>query len=84
VGTVSITQGVEDKVGRREQARKRGMCESTVFKERESKREVLMEEVVHVAIEGRRLTLTGILGETREIEGRIKEIDLLKHAIIVA
>jgi predicted RNA-binding protein len=43
-----------------------------------------MEEVVHVAIEGRRLTLTGILGETRETEGRIKEIDLLKHAIIVA
>jgi predicted RNA-binding protein len=60
------------------------MCESTVFKERESKREVLMEEVVHVAIEGRRLTLTGILGETRETKGRIKEIDLLKHAIIVA
>ncbi len=59
------------------------MCESTVFKERGSKRDVLMDEVVHVAIEGRRLRLTGILGETRELEGRIKEIDLLKHAIIV-
>jgi len=59
------------------------MCESTVFKERGSKRDVLMDEVVHVAIEGGRLRLTGILGETRELEGRIKEIDLLKHAIIV-
>jgi predicted RNA-binding protein len=59
------------------------MCESTVFKERKLERELLMEDVVHVAIEGKRIQLTGILGETRETEGRIKEIDLLKHTITV-
>ena len=42
-----------------------------------------MEDVVRVAVEGERIRLTGILGETREITGRIAEIDLIKHTIML-
>lgn len=59
------------------------MCESNVFIERAGAvtRELVMEDVVRVTVEGERIRLTGILGETREVTGRIAEIDLIKHTI---
>ncbi len=59
------------------------MCESSVFIEKERRRELLMEEVVHIDVDGEDIKLTGILGETREIKGRIKEINLMKHTIVI-
>ncbi|MBE0516175.1 MAG: CooT family nickel-binding protein [Methanophagales archaeon] len=59
------------------------MCESSVFIEQERRRELLMEEVVHVEVDGEDITLTGILGERREIKGRIKEVNLMKHTIVI-
>jgi predicted RNA-binding protein len=60
------------------------MCESTVFVDRDGRRELLMEDVVHVAVAGNDIKLRGILGETREAEGRITEINLLTHTIVIA
>ena len=60
------------------------MCESSVFIEKEGNRELLMEEVVHVDIDGEEIKLTGILGETQETRGRITEINLMKHIIVIA
>ncbi|MBN1456193.1 MAG: CooT family nickel-binding protein [Methanomicrobia archaeon] len=59
------------------------MCESTVYMERAgaATRELVMEDVVRVAAEGERIKLTGILGETCEVTGRIAEIDLIRHTI---
>jgi len=59
------------------------MCESSVFIEKERRRELLMEEVVHVDVDGEDIKLTGIFGETREIKGRIKEINLMKHTLLI-
>jgi predicted RNA-binding protein len=59
------------------------MCESSVFIEKERNRELLMEDVVHVDIDGEEIKLTGILGETQEAKGRIKEINLMKHTIVI-
>ncbi|MHC1599259.1 MAG: CooT family nickel-binding protein [Candidatus Methanospirareceae archaeon] len=59
------------------------MCESSVFIEKEGNRELLMEDVVHVDIDGEEIKLTGILGETQEAKGRIKEINLMKHTIVI-
>jgi predicted RNA-binding protein len=59
------------------------MCESSVFIEKGMRRELLMEEVVHVGVDGGDIKLTGIVGETREIKGRIKEINLMKHTIVI-
>ena len=60
------------------------MCESTVFVERGGEKALLMEDVVHVTVAGDNIKLRGILGETREAHGRITEINLLKHTIIIA
>jgi predicted RNA-binding protein len=60
------------------------MCESSVFIEKEGGRELLMEEVVHIAVDGEDIKLTGILGDIRAIKGRIAEINLMKHTIVIA
>lgn len=59
------------------------MCESTVFIEKEGNRELLMEDVVRVDIDGDEIKLTGILGETQDTKGRIKEINLMTHTILI-
>jgi len=59
------------------------MCESSVLIEKEGGRELLMEDVVHVEIDGETITFRGILGETKHAKGRLKEINLMKHTIIL-
>ena len=60
------------------------MCESTVFLKKGERRELLMEDVVRIAVDNEQIQLTGILGETRKAKGRIKEIDLMAHTILIA
>ncbi len=51
--------------------------------DRAGERELLMEDVIRVEITGDDIKLTGIFGEVRHAKGRIKEIDLLKHTILI-
>lgn len=59
------------------------MCESRVFIDKKDGRALVMDEVIHLVVEGEAIKLTGILGETRAVKGRIKEIDLMKHTIVI-
>ncbi len=59
------------------------MCESSVLVERDGNRELLMEDVVHVEVNGEDIKFMGILGETQTAKGRIKEINLMKHTIVM-
>ncbi len=59
------------------------MCESRVVIDRGNGHELLMEDVIRVEITGDDIKLMGILGEVRHAKGRIKEIDLLKHTILI-
>ncbi|MBA7531092.1 hypothetical protein ES705_23303 [subsurface metagenome] len=59
------------------------MCESSVLIEKEGGRELLMEEVVHVEVDGEDIKLRGILGEIQHAKGRIREINLMKHTIVI-
>ncbi len=59
------------------------MCESSVLLERGGSRELLMEDVVHVEVNGEDIKFMGILGETQNAKGRIKEINLMKHIIVI-
>ena len=59
------------------------MCESSVVLERGESRELLMADVVHVEVNGEAIKLTAILGETKNVKGRIKEINLMQHTIVI-
>jgi len=60
------------------------MCESTVLIVRkDGKQETLMEDVVFVSVEGSRIRMVGILGDVKEVNGRIKEVNLTKHTILM-
>ena len=60
------------------------MCESTVLiMRKDGKQEMLMEDVVFVSIEGSRIRMVGILGDVKEVNGRIKEVNLTKHTILM-
>lgn len=60
------------------------MCESNIILEHNGTRELVMEEVVQVLIDGDKIQLYGILGERKEVKGVIKEIDLIHHEVIVS
>ncbi|SCG86512.1 CooT family nickel-binding protein [Methanobacterium congolense] len=56
------------------------MCESTVYS---TKGEKIMEDVLHIKIEGKKIHLADVLNQIKDIEGKIVEIDLDKHGIYV-
>ena len=59
------------------------MCELRVLIESGSGRELLMEDVVLIAVDGEDITLRGILGETQNTKGRIKEINEMSHTVVI-
>ena len=60
------------------------MCESTVLiMRKDGKQEMIMEDVVFVSVEGSRIRMIGILGDVKEVNGRIKEVNLTKHTILM-
>ncbi len=60
------------------------MCESKVYLVDGGRKEMLAEEAVHVAEEGAKVIVIGILGERREVENaRVAEVDARKHIIIL-
>ncbi|MDD2665758.1 MAG: CooT family nickel-binding protein [Methanocellales archaeon] len=59
------------------------MCESSVVLDVKGKVETLMEEVIHILIKGDNIELIGIFGERKNIRGRIVDIDMNKHEIMI-
>jgi len=59
------------------------MCLSKVYFDRSGKKEILLEEVASVIVDDGKLQLKTLFGEQREVEARIKEIDLLAHNILL-
>ena len=60
------------------------MCESSAYlKNKDGQEELLLEDVVMLKPSGGRIVLMNILGEKKEIEASIDQIDLLKHKIIL-
>ncbi|HDN74319.1 MAG TPA: CooT family nickel-binding protein [Archaeoglobus sp.] len=57
------------------------MCESKVFlKDRE---DVLMEDVVKIVVDGDKVKMWDILGNYKEVEGKVVEMDLIGHKILL-
>ena len=59
------------------------MCLSKAYVDRDGNRELLMEEVTSLEIEGGKLLLKTLFGERREIGADIKESNFLTHIIVL-
>jgi predicted RNA-binding protein len=59
------------------------MCEAIVFMASKGDEKEVMREVVTLEVDNDRLLLGDILGETVELKGKIKNIDFLKHQVVV-
>ena len=56
------------------------MCESTVYS---TDGDTIMEDVLYIKIKDEKIDLTDILGQKKNLEGKIVELDLDKHSIFV-
>ncbi|MEE8194124.1 MAG: CooT family nickel-binding protein [Dehalococcoidales bacterium] len=59
------------------------MCLSKAYVDRNGNRELLIEEVAFVKVEGEKLLLRTLFGEQKEIGANIREIDFLSHSIVL-
>ena len=59
------------------------MCQSNVYAIDSGRQELLLEEVARLEIEGDEVTIEPLFGEPISLTARIKEIDLMKHRIVV-
>lgn len=56
------------------------MCESTVYT---TDNEKIMEDVISIKIEGDTIDMADVLNSKKQINGKIVEIDLDRHAIYI-
>ena len=59
------------------------MCELDVILLKDSTRQMIMESVTKVMVEGDSIELIGILGDRTSLEGSIKMIDFSKGEIVI-
>jgi predicted RNA-binding protein len=59
------------------------MCELNVILLKDSTRQMVMESVTKVMVEGDSIELTGILGDRTNLKGFIRSIDFSKGEIVI-
>ena len=59
------------------------MCETNVYLKQEGKEELLLKEVGMIRPQEDGLFMRSIFGEQKNIKGKITEINLIDHKIIV-
>lgn len=56
------------------------MCESTVYS---TKGDKIMEDVISIKIDNEEIELVDILNKKKKLKGKVVEIDLEKHRILL-
>jgi len=59
------------------------MCLAKAYLKEKGEKELLLEEVALIEIEDKRLLLSTLFGEKREIEADLKEIDFQNSSVIL-
>ncbi|MBI5026891.1 MAG: CooT family nickel-binding protein [Nitrospirae bacterium] len=59
------------------------MCEANAYIDRDGKEELYLENVDILKPEDGKLYLRNLFGEQKVFEGKIKEISLLRHRIVL-
>jgi len=60
------------------------MCQTTAYIVEGEKETPVLQDVVSVKPEDGTLRITNLFGEEKTVVGRIKQIDMLAHKIIIA
>lgn len=59
------------------------MCQTVAYLLDEGKEVAVLQDVVSAVPEGGTIRLINLFGEEKVVEGRIKQIDLLTHRIVI-
>jgi len=59
------------------------MCQAKVYLRQNGQEIEIMKEVIGIEITDKGLVLKSFFEEPKEIQGRIREIDFLKHFVII-
>jgi len=59
------------------------MCESKVVLRKGGEEEVVMEEAIRIEVDEDRLKIFGMLGEKKEVKGKLILVDLQNHKVVV-
>ena len=59
------------------------MCVATIYVEHDGQMTEVMQDVIMVESGSRGLLLTNIMGEEKVLPARIKDIDFLKHSVVL-
>jgi len=59
------------------------MCLGKAYLEKNGERELILESVALVEIKGKKLRLSSLFGEAKEIEASLKEIDFQSSRIVL-
>lgn len=60
------------------------MCMASAYLETNGERELVLEDVALVECDGKRIRIATLFGETKEVEGVIREIDFQNGSIVLA
>ncbi|MEK6672976.1 MAG: CooT family nickel-binding protein [Nitrospirota bacterium] len=59
------------------------MCETNAYVIKDGREELFLDNVDILKAEGSRVYLRNLFGEQKTFEGRVKEISLMKHRIVL-
>jgi predicted RNA-binding protein len=59
------------------------VCLATVYVERNGEKEEVMQDVAWIKPEARGFRLIGLMGESKLVQARIKDVDLMSSSIIL-
>lgn len=59
------------------------MCLATVYDKSQEPDSILLQFVSRLEVDGTKITLTDVMGETRVVEGVIKSVDLAGSTVII-
>jgi len=59
------------------------MCESNVYIRDEAEDKLVMEDVAQLKDHDGKIWIVDLLGEEKELEGKVQEIDFLDHKVVI-
>ncbi len=59
------------------------MCLSKLYVVKNGERELLMEEVASIEVEGNRILFNTLFGEQKTLVANLKQVDFMTHSIVL-